>query len=265
MPFTVFAQSSIDTGLDFGLFVGGSYYVGDLNPNGHFNKFTRPAGGIVFRYNMNSRTAFRANLIAGSVAADDAYSNSQWQLQRDLNFNSHIYELSALFEFNFFNYTTGAPQWPNMSPYIFFGLAGFNFEPERGSVELQPLGTEGQGLPGGASKKKYKLTQLSLPFGVGLKTDFSRGISIGFEWGMRKTFTDYIDDVSTKYYDFSVVLDDEGKDSNEGIRNLSGTGTNTENAGKQRGNSLNKDWYSFFGVVLTMRITTKPFCVGSFE
>jgi hypothetical protein len=39
--------------------------------------------------------------------------------------------------------------------------------------------------------------------GIGFKYTIDRSWGVGLELGFRKTFTDYIDDVSTTYFDFS--------------------------------------------------------------
>lgn len=205
----------------------------------------------------------------GNVEAFDSYSNSQWQKERNLNFKSPIKELSAQFEFNFFNYKIGGNENQNFSPYIFLGLAGFNFNPQGqtsdGWVDLQTLGTEGQGLPGGPSKKKYALTQMSIPFGVGFKTGFSKGMCVGFEWGMRKTFTDYIDDVSTQYYDPTILAKDHGQLAAVLADQSKSKDPKYSNTGKQRGNPTNKDWYSFIGIVLTIKIPSSTSCTGALK
>ncbi len=74
---------------------------------GHFNQFTKPAGGAVFRYNFNPRLAMRGNILVGSLEGDDSFSNSQSQQQRNLKFRSNIYELSGQLEFNFLDYEIG--------------------------------------------------------------------------------------------------------------------------------------------------------------
>lgn len=260
--------------IDYGFFIGGSYYIGDLNPNKHFNRFSKPAGGLLVRYNFSDRAALRCSFLAGTIEAHDAYGNSSWQKTRNLDFRSQIRELSVQFEFNFLNYKIGGNQSQNNAPYIFVGIAGFHFDPEgqngNGWEKLQPLGTEGQGLPGGPSKKKYKLFQPSIPFGVGFKTSFSRGMCIGFEWGMRKTFTDYLDDVSTRYYDPLILRQERGDFGERAVTmadksNVPSNLSSYSNAGKQRGNPNNKDWYSFFGVTLTMRIEKSSSCAGALK
>lgn len=242
---------------EIGVFIGGSYYIGDLNPLGHLNQFTKPAGGIVFRYNFNTRLAVRGNFLVGSVEAYDSFSNSSAAQQRNLTFKSPIQELSAQLEFNFLDYQIGNEK-RKFSPYIFLGIAGFKFNPQgdlNGDwVALQPLGTEGQGLEGGATRKKYKLIQLSIPFGVGVKANLSKNIGISFEWGMRKTFTDYLDDVSKKYYDPLLLAYYRGGTSAVMSDRSIGTDAAYGNTGRQRGNPTTKDWYSFVGIALTIKL-----------
>ncbi len=242
--------------VEVGLFLGGSYYIGDLNPTRHFDQFTKPAGGVVFRYNFNPRLAARGNFLLGTIEAHDEFSPAAGQQQRNLSFQSQITEISGQLEFNFLKYQIGDEK-DRFTPYIFGGLAGFKFDPQ-GQVNdewfsLHSLSTEGQGLPGGV-KKTYKLFQISMPFGVGIKLNVAKNMSLGLEWGMRKTFTDYLDDVSTRYYDpkkleeykgpTAVILADQSKGIDAGYNNV----------GRQRGNPTTKDWYAFAGAVLTIRL-----------
>ena len=59
---------------ELGVLLGGSYYLGDLNQFGHFNK-TQPAVGLLYRYNYHSRLSFRANFSQKLNTAVDAYKN----------------------------------------------------------------------------------------------------------------------------------------------------------------------------------------------
>lgn len=241
---------------EVGLFLGCSYYIGDLNPVAQFNQFTKPAGGIVVRYNANSRLAFRANALVGAIEGDDSFSNIPTQQQRNLKFRSNLYELSGQMEFNFLDFEIGNEN-KMFSPYIFIGLAGFKFNPQgevnNRWVDLQPLGTEGQGLPGAESRRKYKLTQFSIPFGIGAKISLSKYIGIALEWGMRKTFTDYLDDVSTRYYDPAAIAAKRGNNAAYLSDRSIGTDPNYNNIGRQRGDPTTKDWYCFSGIALTFK------------
>jgi hypothetical protein len=257
LAFGSFAQQTKQYA-EVGLFAGGSFYIGDLNAIPF--KFTQPAAGVVFRYNFNPRLAVRFSGLYGNIKADDALSASIAAQQRNLNFKSRIIEVSGQLEFNFLDFKIGEEQ-TILSPYIFLGIGGFRFKPKANLgytwADLQPLGTEGQGLAGGAEKKKYKLTQACIPFGIGAKINLTKVIGISFEWGMRKTFTDYLDDVSKTYYDPVALATARGGLAASASDPSIGTDSGYSNTGRQRGNPTTKDWYSFAGITLTVKLTGK--------
>jgi len=261
-----FAQSAKT--LELGGFLGCSFYLGELNPDGFFNQFTRVAAGAAVRYNVTNRLAARANLFFGTVTADDSQSPSASQRERNLNFKSPIDELSVQAEFNFLEYELGNSKHP-FSPYIFAGLGVFEMNPQANVgnqwVALQPLGTEGQGTSANPHKP-YKLVQPAIPFGVGIKANFSRTICISIEWGMRKTFTGYIDDVSKTYVDPAILSSTRGVNGPMAVAlaDRSLTADKAADIGEQRGNGKD-DWYSFAGIVLSFRLRTasKP-CASYF-
>lgn len=81
-----------------------------------------------------------------------------------------------------------------MTPYVGTGLAIFRF-----NGSLRDLGTEGQGFIEG--RKPYSLFTITIPMTIGVNMRISKSTQFGYEIGIRKTFTDYIDDVSTSYVD----------------------------------------------------------------
>ena len=109
---------------------------------------------------------------------------------------------------------------------------------------MKPLSTEGQGIAG-YNTKEYSLTQLALPFGGGIKYSITDNFRIGLEVGMRKLFTDYLDDVSSTY------APDAFQSSVNGIPPAAmllsdrsyETGPPIGVKGRQRGNSSQKDAY----------------------
>jgi len=233
--------------IDIGVFGGGSYYLGELNPGRQF-LFTRPAYGGLVRFNINDRFAFRGQMLRGEVAGDDAVSKTN-EL-RNLRFQSSITELSATVEFNFFEYLSGS-HVHFFSPFLFAGPAFFTFNPKTDyqgqMVELRDIRTEGQ--PDG---EKYNLSSFALAFGFGFKYSLTNRLGMTVEWGMRKTMTDYIDDISNNYFvDFSQL---EAGDI--GMRQmLSDPAPIKHQPGMQRGNPQTNDWYSFAGITLTYRFT----------
>jgi len=228
--------------LEIGIFGGGSYYLGDINPGLHFMQ-TKPAYGIVARYNQNTRLSGRIGVFFGEVAGSD--QTAQFVTDRDLNFTSPLTDITVQFEFNFLPYFTGSSR-NFITPYIFGGMAGFFYQPKSNGVKLRDAGTEGQ-LVGFDGRKQYSGFSVALPFGIGLKYSLGENVGMGFEWGMRKTFTDYIDDISQTYY-----LDGPDINPLNSAQFLSDP-TRSKYPGMQRGNPKTKDWYAFFGVSITYR------------
>jgi hypothetical protein len=243
---------------ELGLFGGVSYYMGELNPGKQFF-MVRPGGGLVYRYNTSRRFAWEIHGLYGSVQAEDARSGEDNQVLRNLSFRSQIIEFAGLLHFNFFNYEIGNPETP-ATPYIFGGIGLFRFNPKadfQGEwIALQPLGTEGQGSPVYADRKQYSLMGANIPFGFGVKFHAFNRLGFSLEWGLRKTFTDYLDDVSTTYADPDVLFATHGELAAI-LADRSLVNPGKINAGRQRGNSTNKDWYSFAGLTITYKIVPR--------
>jgi hypothetical protein len=235
---------------EVGFFFGTSYYLGDMNPMAHF-AMSRIGFGGLYRFNINQNLSLRANAYWANVEGSDAIL--QYNTNRNLQFRSNIFEISAQGEVNFRYFTPGDLDTPS-TPFIFGGAGIFRFNPQaeiNGQwFNLRQLGTEGQGSDIYPNRKPYNLTSVNILFGIGYKFNITRQFSGAFEWGMRRTGTDYLDDVSTSYPDESAF-------NNNTIaielydRSLENRG---RNAGFQRGNSNTHDWYSFAGIVLTIRI-----------
>ena len=137
------------------------------------------------------------------------------RLNRNLNFKSSITEANLLFEV----YPTvlfedqPTDQWGRLRPYGLLGVGVFHFNPMGQYVDpntsattwvyLQPLHTEGEGFVAG--RPNYSLTQIEIPMGFGVKYYVSDKVNLGLEFLYRKTFTDYIDDVSTTFVDPAVL------------------------------------------------------------
>ena len=241
---------------EIGAFLGGSYYLGDLNPRQHFN-LTQPAGGLFYRFTPNYRYAFRGGFNYGKIMGDDSQSDDADQLQRNLNFKSTLTEFNVLAEFNFLEYRISNDKY-KFTTYLFLGLDVFAFKPQAqvGNewVDLQPLRTEGQ-------TKGYKLTQVAIPFGIGAKMNVSKQVGIGLEWGPRKTFTDYLDDVSGVYPDPSLIPFKSANSSRLSDRSKNAG----SNVNEQRGNPRTKDWYFFFGLTLNIKINPQPAPCHAYE
>ncbi|MBL4752410.1 MAG: hypothetical protein JKY52_02250 [Flavobacteriales bacterium] len=260
---------------EVGPFAGVSYYLGDLNLNKHFF-FSKPAGGIVHRYILNSHYAIKNSFLYGTLEAYDSKSNNAVQVNRNLHFRSSIIDIATEIEFNFLPFDgpvgdrakAGSDQY-YFSPYVFIGISLFSFNPQANYngtwFDLQPLGTEGQGTIAYQDRKKYSLSTISVPIGAGIKYDINNKMNFAFEWGIRMTNTDYIDDVSTTYANPVAISAEKGIIAGHLSDQSLDLDGKSSNIGRQRGNSKNNDFYAFAGVMLTFKLATqytKQRCYG---
>lgn len=128
--------------------------------------------------------------------------------------------------------------------YIYSGLAGFRHNPKRDGVALQPLGTEGQGSPG--APEPYSLWQVAIPMGMGISYKMNQSFSIDAMITYRLTFTDYLDDASTFYYDKAELEAARGIRAVEFADPSSGENPGWTAKGAIRGNPESNDTYYSF-------------------
>jgi hypothetical protein len=204
----------------------------------------------------------RGGIGAGSIRADDK-KNRDYLKPRNLNFKSHIAEVNLGIEYDVFN-TENIP----VTPYFFSGIGIFNFNPftfdQQGQkVYLKPLSTEGQGLKAYPSRKPYQLTQACIPLVAGIKYAPCINMQTSYEFGFRKLFTDYLDDVSESYVSEEVLLDNRGPKAVElSYRGdeLAGGNQAYPRSSAQRGNKKEMDWYYFTGLKVSLRLGAGGIC-----
>jgi len=248
MPFFMNAQ------IEIGLMAGGSNYSGDLAPETVRASVgqTHAAFGGFLRYGFGKYVTARLNVAYGTISADDAKASNQGQIDRNLSFRSRVLEAGLIGEFNILGYR--AYNYESVfSPYVFVGITGFKYNPQaffdNQWIDLQPLGTEGQGLD--QRPAKYNLVEYAIPFGLGVKYAINDKFNVGLEVGMRKTFTDYLDDVSTTYVAFDELAAGNGELAAQ-LGNRSGRDIAT---GTNRGNAENDDWFLIAGFTVSYNIS----------
>jgi len=208
LPFVSFSQYLWDIGGS----IGASSFLGDVGgKNTPAKKFigdlnmpsTRPGLGLYARYKISPLFSVRAMFSYSSIAGDDKLSTYLPRKGRNLSFRNNIYELSVSGEVYFYeipglvqNFKTNV----DFKSYVSIGVSGFHHNPQaqyQGQwVDLAPLHTEGV---------NYSLWQVAVPIGLGANFTVNRKHRIGLEVIWRKTFTDYLDDVSTRYVDPSTL------------------------------------------------------------
>lgn len=240
--------------LEVGVFGGYSVYSGDLSRS-EFGLYFDQLGlayGALARFDVNKWVSARISANYAEVTGNDQFGSNP---DRDLNFETDVFEVSLIGEINFY----GAAAFEDnfvFVPYIFGGIGLFNFNPktefEDTLVELQPLGTEGQGLPGYESP--YQLTQIMFPLGIGAKMTFNNKITIGIEIGSRKLLTDHLDDVSGAEVNYGEVLGGNGRLAAT-LSNKNIDPTTEVDATYVRGGDF-KDWYFISGISVAFRLNS---------
>lgn len=273
-------------------------YFGDLVPQANFTSFragaTRPNVSVSITRRFYPRISGRLALGYGRISGDDSKSanrqdpDARFRYHRNLNFRNDLLEASGVVLVDLIENRNNYLKRPDFVPYVFAGVAGFYHNP-KGEVKagapaayttlkvgqiyaLQPLGTEGQKANGKGAYSKY---QVAIPFGGGVRYRINRNFDAGLEIGWRKTFTDYLDDVSDKYVDFSatstVLQTDAARYFGGGITRtddgsfpaaFNAPGAQRGNEGKDGGKSRT-DWYVQTGLslnyILTPRIKNPKF------
>jgi hypothetical protein len=237
-------------------------YFGDITPKPSIPSLrfgaTRPNLGVTFTHRFTPRISARAGLSYGRITGDDNKAADQndpdakYRYNRNMNFRNDIAELSAVAIFDLIPNRNNYIKRPDFVPYVFAGVAGYTGNPKGlnnsdNYVALQPLRTEGV---------EYNRGGIAIPFGLGARYKLNKSFDLGFEIGFRKTFNDYLDDVSTKYVsDPSQLASGDafyfGWDITGGTSTgLDGTWNQNDQRGYQRGKDNEDDWYVQAGFTL---------------
>lgn len=203
-------------------------YYGDLSPTAKKLStdlsFTRPAIGASFVHRFGPRYQIIAGLTFGGLKGSDKESadpndeDAAFRYVRNLSFRNRIQELSIVGQIDLFENQATYISRVRGTPYLYAGLAVFHHNPQaqvpetdlEGNpfsnagewVDLKPLKTEGE---------DYKLIQVAIPFGIGVRFRLNELMDIAGEFGFRYTFTDYLDDVSKDYVGFEALDGDLAK------------------------------------------------------
>ncbi len=180
-PFELQAQQSVEAGI-----LGGTaYYNGDINPGKPFVK-PQAVYGLLARYNFDDRWSAKVSFAHGTVIGNGTVPNQSNTSNIDTSFSANINELALTGEFNFWEYETGSKQHL-FSPYIMGGGSIFHY-----SGNSYKTGSQN-------NQQSYNGYCPSLIFGFGFKYSLTKKLGLTAEWGMRKTLTDNIDNVSYSY------------------------------------------------------------------
>ena len=278
-----------EVGFDF----GPSFFLGDLG--GNSGKGTNNLKDINFEFTKLMKgvfvTMYPKKWVGIRIAADVTYLEGSddvintngidelWRKQRNLDFKTTLVEgYMALEIFPTMLFNTNSEFEPRFRPYVLAGVGVFHFNPKGSLTDaagnqswyyLHPLRLEGQGMPEYPYSQPYKLTQINIPLGGGLKYYLSERINMSMELLYRKTFTDYLDDVSTKYIDpvnYTKYLTSQeaglAYKLSDKAKGIIYPGMTRYPAGTQRGDT--KDVDAYFSIVAKVGIRLGPIYESTF-
>lgn len=268
--FSAYSQSATYDKVEAGVGLGPLFFLGDLGGNlGRGTTFVKdinfPVTNISKGFFLNVAPAewigLRFAFNTGKLEGADSLINEKGGLEayrkvRNLHFRSPLTEAYGAVEIYptvFFEQYEGLAK--KFRPYGLIGIGVFKFKPQalyyspNGTtrwVDLQPLRTEGEGMQEYPQRLQYSLTQLEIPMGFGAKYYLSNRVFVGFEILHRKTFTDYIDDVSTDYINpdsFDRYLTPENAAVAKQVYYRGYSSTSRPDNGEQRGQPKHNDGF----------------------
>lgn len=273
--------------------LGGSRDIGTQGPKDFDLKGTRPGLTLGYRYHLQEFVALKGTMAFAYIYSNDHFTPQQHRNNRNIHFRASVFEISGQAEYYFwelevlgdrYRRITRSPGWIGfrLKLYLFAGIGGFYFEPQGrfegadfdkenfshilpegghlppdGWYNLRPLRTEGQGYFD--TRDKYSPFGINFPMGLGATFSLSPRMDVTLEYGFRKTFTDYIDDVSTTYIDpkvFDQIFKDDPMKAFLG-KYFSNPTWNSQDPqtlpGYQRGNPHNEDAYMFLFTTISYK------------
>ena len=219
-----------------GVKAGLAFYYGDLQAALSFNT-KNPSVGLFARYNIDRRWSGKATLSYIKLTGNDS-DNVPEMRYRGLSFMNQLYELSVLGEFNIIKAKLSNFIIPSVSTgLVFFYHSPYGKDPSSKKYDLRSLGTAGK-------KDNYSTYQVAIPVEVDIKLMLNNDWVLGLNMEARKTFTDYIDDVSHDKW----VSRDKLNAANPSFGNTAGVvGNPPDKDSGYRGGASN-DWYFLFNL-----------------
>jgi hypothetical protein len=195
---------------EVGFGLGTFNYTGDLVRTYNF-KYSKPAATVFYRSNLSRVVSFRVALTAGKIGASEKPIDPSASI-RNASFDLFLMEASTVMEYHFLNWRE-TKRFVRFTPYLFGGIGLF-------------------GISGDVQKTaEYSNIQASFPFGGGFKYVYNPKWYFSLEFGVRKTFFDYLDNISAG---------------------------DMRNKNYQYGNPNDNDNYYFIGLTLTRTFYSIP-------
>lgn len=174
---------------EFGVFLGGSNYIGDVGPTTYLAPKDL-AIGFVYKWNRSTRHSYRFSYTYGKISSKDIDSDVPDRNQRGLSFENNLHEFSAGLEFDFFEFDLHK-LGSQFTPYVYTGVSYFSYK------ELFYIDD--------VASEDYTEGALAIPITLGVKAKINRRFILSFEAGVRYTFTDNLDGSNPKNENLSTL------------------------------------------------------------
>ncbi len=263
--------SSLKNTTEIGINAGLTTFLGDLGgTRGKGESFSKDLNGVTFRPHFGISYSYYpagwakvyaqfnyATITGADSVIKSKVNQSLGRYQRNLSFRSRIQELSLNAEIYPLQLLNRTHRETLLKPFVGIGIGGFHFNPKaelNGEwVELKPLRLEGEGFDEYPDSKEYSLYQFYIPLTFGFKYRLDDQMAVGFSATFRKTFTDYLDDVSKTYIDPTLFSKYLSGDQVAQAQQLYYRGLNSTppEPGKPRAYSERKDSYTTLAVTFS--------------
>lgn len=167
---------------------------------------TRSAADAFVRYRFNQYFSAKATLGFATLRGADSLSTNPGRVGRNLSFRNNLFEFQGECQFYFYEVNDLGHTYryrDNFRAFVGLGAGVFYHNPKaryQGEwVALRPLKTEGY---------SYTKFVMDVPASAGFYFTIHKRQRIGWNLTWHTTFTDYIDDASSKYVDASQMGSD---------------------------------------------------------
>lgn len=262
---------------ELGILPGVNWFFGDVGGRPGMGKpfvkdwvvsTVRPNVNLFAAYNINSQIAVRLSIAGGSIKATDSNLpplNSSGRYFRNISVRTDLLESNLGIQYTFRQSAYYDDLTSRFAPYVFVAAGFVYYEPKAivnsERIRLRPLRTEGQGMAAYPDRKTYSPVALVIPASLGFVYKLNADLFLRAEITARSVFTDYLDDVSTRFIDpvhFSTYLSGSNLNHALMLYDRSGeinNGVNIFNPGNKRGSPENNDSWVSFSIGITYQIS----------
>ena len=197
----LFSQS-LSEKLHLGFGAGINAYKLDVKPTSPLAAFQAN-----LTYEVTDKIHIRLNGMMSAISAgkDSAITNFGPDSSTNAYYmKSNLWEISLLPEYDFFNMNEGK----KMTPFVFGGVGFYHFRPYQNVAYRTNTGALRYTRTAVPQTEKYSNTQLSVPFGIGIKYALSNNVRLNLSGTYHLLFTDYLDGYKAGGKDayYSVML-----------------------------------------------------------